>query len=272
MTLRRGDGENPAASVNCGFACLYTAEAIELGLKGGNPGEIIAKEEPLAKKTGLLCPATASWTANYTVQKPKPLDLSKLPTKLCKAAPEKTETTCPAGEEFSGEIVGALSKNVSIISAGGPGGTVTCTESPLKGKFNGNGTGEISSLGFSSNKGGECTSTLKGNPNVAVSMANLPAVSSAFAYFGLGKGLLMIEGKKNLELNLLIAGEKDACVYKLPGAELIITNPGAVMTGETDPWVAGKIKGPATCPTGIQVQTTWKIESNAGKNIWLAEK
>jgi hypothetical protein len=273
FTLRSGDGGNPTFKAQCGsIVCTYSAEAIVLSAEGGNPAKLAASEESLKKVSGFLCSETATWTGTYSVQKPKPLDLAKFTTKLCKKAPENNETTCPAGEDFSGDVKGALFVNVTIISTGTPTGTVTCTESPLKGNFNNNGTGEISSLGFTGKMGGECTSILAGNPKVAVSMVNLPAKKSAFTYFGLGQGLLMMEADKNLELNLLIAGEKDPCVYKLTGAELIATNPGAFMTLKTDPWIDAKIKGPATCPPGIEVKTTWSIESADGKNIWMAAK
>lgn len=271
--LRSGDAGNPTIKAQCGsVACTYSSEVIELSLNGGNPGELVASEESLKKVSGLLCSETATGTATYSVQKPKPIDLSKFTTKLCKKAPENNETTCPVGEGFSGDVKGALFVNVTITSTGTPTGTVTCTESPLSGNFNNDGTGEISSLKFTGNMKGECTSILTGNPKVAVSMANLPAKKTAFTYFGLGKGLLTMEADKNLELNLLIAGEKDPCVYKLTAAELIAANPGAFMTLKTDPWVEAKTKGPATCPPGIEVKTTWSIESADGKNIWMAEK
>jgi|GEM_PF-1912230 len=64
------EGKKPEFEEKCSAAtCRYSAEEIALNLKGGQPAEVIANEEPLTRQFGgFLCGATAKLTGTYVVR------------------------------------------------------------------------------------------------------------------------------------------------------------------------------------------------------------
>jgi RHS repeat-associated protein len=73
--------EGVGATVKCGLAvnCTFTTKKAELKVTGGNPAILTASKIAL-ERAGTVCPAEATFDAEYSVAQPKPLFLVSLPS------------------------------------------------------------------------------------------------------------------------------------------------------------------------------------------------
>jgi len=74
LTVESGGSGSPGDKVVCGFVinCTFTTSSATLSVTGGNPAIAKANEITVARSGG-LCPAAASWDAEYEVTQPNPL-------------------------------------------------------------------------------------------------------------------------------------------------------------------------------------------------------
>jgi hypothetical protein len=257
------EGEKGAisAAISCPlvFSCTYATGAVELSAQGGEPGELIANEEGLTKVSG-TCPEEVTWTATYSVTTPKPVYVAKAVAgaKLCKTVPEKSGGTlkCPAGQGFSGAVSGKLEagKQATFTSTKGKSGTVSCSEAPLSGAFSEKAVAtEPLSITFKS--GGDCTSTLSGNPTVTVEMLPQPFDAAGFEYVGQTapeSALWFTRAAGGPEPTLKFTSGVEECFYEITTSSLPVTN--GVGAGATKALIAmtwSLSVGDAICPEAI---------------------
>lgn len=208
--------------VNCTFG-----GASKLDLEGGEPAVILASGESLSVTSGSLCPKeAAALTAAYELTAPStPAFVSAvglLPTKMCKMLPKVNEMTnrlqCAAGQGYSGEIRTSGTSSTEFKDIATPTEIITCGETEIAGKFEEDGSGTpgngITNISYKS-EGGPCTSTLAGNPEVAVTMLNLPYSSSAIGYSSHepAHGSLGIGGQVGSQTKLRIEHGMTTCDY-----------------------------------------------------------
>lgn len=209
--------------VNCTFG-----GASKLTFEGGEPAEILASEESLSVTSGTLCPEkAATLSASYELTAPSipafVAVVGAITTKLCKAAPQLNALTnkmrCPNGQIYTEEQVRGLGTNSTefkeILE---PAETISCGTTEMVGKFDQDGSavpGEgITGFDYRTEEG-PCTSTLPGNPAVAVTAMNLNYTSSAIGYRQRTspEGFLGIGGQVGSEVELRLQIEEASCDY-----------------------------------------------------------
>jgi ABC-type phosphate transport system substrate-binding protein len=175
---------------------------------------------------------------------------SETGTVLCRNAPEEKGGTlnCPAGKEFSGEILGALAPETEATfkSTAGPTGTIACGEAVFKGQFAEDGTSEsggVAQLQYRT-EGGDCGSTFEGSPKVSVELANPDFDLSRFVYLSTlaPHGSFVLAKSGGLPLLLAHSTEEE-------GGLLCLFEPT---------FLAGQVvNGP---PTVLSIDAGWKIQ------------
>lgn len=248
--IEEGEKGQITATVVCApfINCTYATGAVELSAEGGATGKLIATEEALTKVAG-SCPVEATWTATYDVTAPKPVHVASgvAGARLCKSIPENVGGTlkCKAGQGFSGAVSGKLEagKQATFTSTKGKSGTVSCSEAPLSGAFSEKAVAtEPLSITFKS--GGDCTSTLSGNPTVTVEMLPQPYDAAGFEYSGPTTPqsvLWFTRAAGGPEPTLKFTSGVEECFYELTGTSLPVAN--------------GVGEGPTTALVGL----TWQL-------------
>ena len=192
-----GSGE-PRVQINCGGGLVKCTlgTSMNVGLVGGEPGEIVASEEEMTLIEGSSFCEHPKFSATYRLSQPEGgaafvAKNAALSTKLCTVVPAGGETCKGAG--YSGEVKGQLvakkSATFEPATAKGPTGEVSCGQAELKGPFNEDGTpkgapGGVLTFTFNGGGGGSCSSTLAGaKPTVKVELKNVPYNKSNIVWF-----------------------------------------------------------------------------------------
>ena len=218
--------EAPGQEVICSglITCTYSTPEIELGLTGGAPAGMVAKEVPLTGE-GKTC-ATATWSAEYSATAPNSGQIGAAQgsglTKLCKA----NEASCTKTYAALQVLKGPQLQTVSLILQ--PDNTqIDCPESMLEGRTEQESgvalRTEFSMLTFVNCKTGanNCTVKTLGLPYVQT------AITKAVPPFGpAGDGMWQM--RLRLEISCAGAGIEGCQYEKLAAFRIEGGNPGRV--------------------------------------------
>lgn len=222
LTASSGGSGSPGAEASCSLKCTATATEVALSVEGGAAAIVKAKEAKLKKTSGIFCPETMTWTAEYQVTTPQPMLVGPAPTVLCEEAPD-ANGVCPKGKGYpSKKVYGDLAAGVgSFEDVPATGKKISCEVVSFVGEHTENGKGEVGTLNYESKTGGPCSSNwaktakTQVNPPIAVTVGKkLPFTDSFFMYkpAGSAQGILSFGTQFN-ELALSVDKGAVACVY-----------------------------------------------------------
>jgi hypothetical protein len=289
VKVTSGGSGNPRTLLKClGIECTFGSASMELEADGGEPGLLVAKEEPMTKEAGsFLCGSTSTWSATYEAAELESLFIVNAgePTMLCRKVPTKDKVTgeliCDKNERYLGGIAGTIvpGSKVKFTELAKPNSVIECTESTLKGVFGANGSsaigGGFTGMTFNSGGGKECTSTIPKVATVSLRAENLPFNNSKLSYLQAEpnpQGAATFRKLKAATQIELKAGGS-TCTYKPTTTSGNVTNPAGTVPMILDASGNWKIvKATAPCPEEMVGVFEWVITQTGGGNLWITER
>lgn len=288
MTPKNSGKGAPAIEFVCEKTkCVYDAEPVFS--IGGEPtwGSVTKASATLEKESELTCPLSpkATFSATYALTESEGGEFwvaKKVApgTKLCKTVPPEVGgvLTCPEGEGFMGAIQASLLATTNAKFSAGAAGEVICNQVSLTGSFEEDGTftavnGGIQTFTYRSG-GGNCTSTLAGNPGVAVTMIGTAYNRSRITYSEPEppQAALGFRGTNGVVKLRLVIGAT-TCIYRRDALTGQLTNGGAVSFLEISANWFIEAGQPAGCPMTfrqVPLSNLLTIEQAGGAALFFA--
>jgi hypothetical protein len=241
-----GTGGNAGWTLSCGavLRCTLSTNG-SLRVTGGNPASMAASGS-MKTEGGLFCPSSASLSATYTVNSPKPLFLpASTETVLCNT--NAYGSLCPGANRYaSGTSFTAQLPKGKTATVEDSFTKQTCTSSGFSGKTTGTTSASVSSFELSGCSGGSaCTFAATGLP-----------YSASFAQ-GVEAATLTVKG---VVLDMKCGTGTVSCAYKAPTMPFTLNggSPATLSTAlelETEAWGGG------ICPKNPVFRAEYEISS-----------